>query len=129
MRERRNYIADQYTKGLKDLSGFYLHPIEANVRHAWHLYILTLDTEKMSICRDRVIDELRARDIGCAVHFIPLHFHSYYQRVWGYAPGQFPVAERHFARCISLPIYPGMSNGDVDRVMEALCDIHRKFRR
>ena len=79
--------------------------------------------------RDQVIEELRQRGIGTSVHFIPLHLHPYYQRIWGYRPGDFPVAEAYFDRCISLPIYPRMTNEDVDYVIEALHDIYRRFRR
>jgi perosamine synthetase len=75
-----------------------------------------------------VIEELQQRGIGTAVHFIPLHLHPYYQREWGYRAGQFPVAENYFERCISLPIYPGMTDNDVDRVIESLTDIAQKFR-
>jgi len=76
-----------------------------------------------------VIEELRQRGIGTSVHFIPLHLHPYYQRVWGYRGGEFPVAEDYFDRCISLPIYPGMTNEDVQYVIEALRDISKQFRR
>jgi dTDP-4-amino-4,6-dideoxygalactose transaminase len=93
------------------------------------LYVILIEPSVLRIHRDQVIEELRGRGIGTAVHFIPLHLHPYYQRVWGYRPGGFPVAENYFGECISLPIYPGMSDGDVDRVVESLNDIASKFRR
>jgi len=61
------------------------------------------------------------------VHFIPLHLHTYYQKEWGYRRGDFPVSERYLDRCISLPIYPRMNDGDVDRVVENLAEIAGKF--
>jgi len=76
-----------------------------------------------------VIEELRQRGIGTSVHFIPLHLHPYYQRRWGYRNGQFPVSEYYFERCISLPLYPRMTDDDGDRVIQALRDIAREFRK
>ena len=129
MRHRRSRIAARYTAGLRDLSAFRLPTVEPNVQHAWHLYVVLIDPDQLRLSRDEVMDQLRDRGIGCAVHFIPLHFHSYYKQEWGYALGQFPVAERYFTRCISLPIYPSMTDTDVDRVIEALVDLHDTFSR
>ena len=76
-----------------------------------------------------MIEELRRRGIGTGVHFIPLHLQPYYQRAWRYRVGDFPTAEEYFERCISLPIYPGMTEGDVERVITELRDIAAKFRK
>jgi dTDP-4-amino-4,6-dideoxygalactose transaminase len=72
------------------------------------------------MARDEFILKLRERNIGTSVHFIPLHLHSYYQRVHGYKKGDFPVAERIYEREISLPLYAGMSEQDVDDVIDAV---------
>jgi dTDP-4-amino-4,6-dideoxygalactose transaminase len=61
--------------------------------------------------------------IGASVHFIPLHLHPHYQQRYGYKPGDFPMAETIFERSISLPIWPGMTDGDVDRVTTTLLEI------
>jgi len=103
--------------------------VAQDVQHAWHLYVVLVKPSLIGIHRDQVIEELRERGIGTSVHFIPLHLHPYYQRTWGYQPGQFPVAEDYFDRCISLPIYPSMTDEDVNHVIEALQDISIKFRR
>ena len=70
-----------------------------------------------------MIEALRAEGIGTSVHFIPLHLHPYYRRRWGSTPEDHPVATREFDRVISLPIWPGMTQADVDRVVEALSSI------
>ncbi len=88
--------------------------------HAWHLYIVRLALDRLAIDRARVLEMLGGRGIGASVHFIPLHLHPYYRRRWGYAPGDLPIAAAEFERVISLPIWPGMSIADVDRVVEAL---------
>ena len=129
MWRRRVAIAERYNQALPSLDAYRIPQVASEIQHAWHLYVILVEPDVLKIHRDQVIEELRQRGIGTAVHFIPLHLHPYYQRVWGYRPGQFPVAESYFERCISLPIYPGMSDGDVDRVVESLKDIASKFRR
>ena len=129
MTARRKRIADKYTQALRDIPAFRLPQTSSDVQHAWHLYVILIAPEMLRLGRDEIIEELRRRGIGSAVHFIPLHFHSYYRRKWGYAPGQYPVVDHYFERCLSLPIYPGMTDVDVERVIEALLDIYRKFKK
>jgi len=126
---RRTAIAERYHRGISALDAFRLPQASPQDQHAWHLYVVLVNMDVLQIHRDQVIEELRERGIGTAVHFIPLNLHPYYQRQWGYRAGQFPVAEHYFERCISLPIYPGMKDNDVDRVIESLADIALKFRR
>lgn len=104
-------------------------PRRAGDRHAWHLYVIRLELEALAIDRAEVIRRLAAEGISASVHFIPLHLHPYYQRTFGYGPGDFPVAERLYERSISLPIWPGMTEAQVDRVAAALlaiCDDARR---
>lgn len=92
-------------------------------RHAWHLYSVRLAVEELSIDRAEVIRRLGEAGIGTSVHFIPLHLHPHYQQRYGYAPGDFPMAERLFERSISLPIWPGMTDAQVDRVTSTVLDV------
>jgi dTDP-4-amino-4,6-dideoxygalactose transaminase len=126
---RRVAIAERYKQALTSFEGFQLPLVKPDIQHAWHLFTVLVDSDVLRIHRDQVIEELRQRGIGTSVHFIPLHLHPYYQQKWGYQPGQFPHAERHFERCLSLPIYPRMTDEDVDYVIESLSDIAAKFRR
>jgi dTDP-4-amino-4,6-dideoxygalactose transaminase len=129
MWRRRAAIAEKYTRALASFEGFQVPDVQPNIQHAWHLFVILVDPDLLRIHRNQVIEELRHRGIGTSVHFIPLHLHPYYQQRWGYRPGQFPHAERHFERCLSLPIYPRMADEDVDYVIESLKDIAAKFRR
>jgi perosamine synthetase len=129
MWRRRVEIAQKYDSALASLEAYRTPLVAQDVQHAWHLYVVLMKPSVIGIHRDQVIEELRERGIGTSVHFIPLHLHPYYQRTWGYHPGQFPVAEDYFDRCISLPIYPSMTDEDVNHVIEALQDISIKFRR
>jgi dTDP-4-amino-4,6-dideoxygalactose transaminase len=90
--------------------------------------VVQVNSDALTISRDRVIEELRQRGIGTSVHFIPLHLHPLYQRM-GYRPGQFPQAEAHFERALSLPLYPGMTGEETAQVVGALHEIAREFRR
>jgi len=129
MWRRRVAIAQKYDKALASFETYRTPKVAEGVQNAWHLYVILVQRSALRIQRDRVMEELRQRGIGTSVHFIPLHLHPYYQRTWGYRPGEFPVAEDYFDRCISLPIYPGMTDEDLHRVIEALHDISLKFRR
>ncbi len=91
--------------------------------HAWHLYVIGVRADRLRIGRDAFIEELRARGIGTSVHFIPIHHHPYYRERYGWAPGDFPVADEAFETMISLPLYTRMSAEAVDRVADAVADI------
>jgi dTDP-4-amino-4,6-dideoxygalactose transaminase len=121
-------LAERYNRALASLDAFEIPHVPDYVTNAWHLYVLQVKPGALRIGRDRVIEELKSRGIGTSVHFIPLHLHSLYQRL-GYRDGQFPNAEARFNGAISLPLYPDMTDDDSDRVIEALRDIAREFRR
>ena len=88
--------------------------------HAWHLYVVRLDLARLRVDRGEIIDRLKDLGIGTSVHFIPLHLHPYYRERWGYRPEDCPVATAEFDRVMSLPIWPGMSDADIDRVVAGL---------
>jgi len=129
MSAARAAIAEKYTLALSSLEAYETPSVPDYGTHAWHLYTLRVNSAALSISRDRVIEELKQRGIGTSVHFIPLHLHPLYQRELGCHHGQFPEAEERFERTLSLPIFPSMTNGDMDRVIEALYEIAREFRK
>ena len=128
-RQLRAALADRYTRELNSFEGFITPAVPSHVEHAWHLYVIQVDENILAIGRDRVIEELKQRGVGTSVHFIPLHMHSLYQQRLGYRNGMFPNAEARFAGAISLPLFPGMSDAEQSRVIFALQDIARQFRR
>ncbi|HUD71670.1 MAG TPA: DegT/DnrJ/EryC1/StrS aminotransferase family protein [Dongiaceae bacterium] len=129
MQRRRLRIAERYHRRLAGEEAFELPATVRGMTHAWHLYVLRLAPEVLRIGRDELIEILRDRGVGTSVHFQPLHLHSYYRRTFGYRPGDFPVTERESARALSLPLYPGLSDGDVDRIADTLLEIARRHRR
>lgn len=126
---RREEIVRQYTEGLSRFEELTLPAARPEVEHAWHLYVIRLNLERLRITRDQFIEELKERRIGTSVHFIPVHLHPYYRDRYGYRPEDFPVASREFQRIISLPLNPRMSDRDVGDVIEAVGEVVAKFRR
>ncbi len=98
-------------------------------RHAWHLYVIKLNLETLTIDRDQIIEELKAQNIGTSVHFIPVHLHPYYRETYGYKHGDYPQAEATFKRIISLPLFPMMSAQDTQDVIEAVQGVVERFRK
>lgn len=129
MRQLRTALAELYTRELNSIEGFSTPEVPDHVGHAWHLYVIQVDSKVLTINRDRVIEELKHRGIGTSVHFIPLHLHSLYQQRLGYREGMFPNAEARFSGSISLPLFPGMTSAEQTRVIVALHDIAQQFRR
>jgi dTDP-4-amino-4,6-dideoxygalactose transaminase len=127
--QARRRIAMLYAKAFADLQGVHVPVWRDDLQHAWHLFVLQLDFAHLKINRNQFIEALREKGIGTSVHFIPLHLHPYYREKFGYKPGDFPSASAVFQRIISLPIYPGMTETDVERVIDGVRDIARKYRR
>jgi dTDP-4-amino-4,6-dideoxygalactose transaminase len=127
MLEKRTKIARAYNAAFSQLPQLQIPYDDAAQQHAWHLYMLRLNLGTLNIDRARFFDELKARNIGASVHFIPLHIHPYYRALYGYTPDDFPVAYREYMREISLPIYSKMDESDVRHVIEAVTDIVNDF--
>jgi len=126
--QRRSAIAARYTAGLAGLplQTPYLHPEST---HAWHLYVIQLKLEDLTIDRNTFIEKMSAAGIGTSVHFIPLHLQKYWRECYHFQPTDFPVAVKVYQRAVSLPIYPCMSDTDVERVImtvrQILTEAHR----
>jgi dTDP-4-amino-4,6-dideoxygalactose transaminase len=122
MRSRREAIAHRYTEALRGVPGLRTPTVAPGVRHAWHLYQIAVTPEAMKRGAEKgrtaLALALREDGIGTSVHFKPLHLFSYYQDRLGVRAGQFPAAERCFEETLSLPIYPDLSDSQVDRVSE-----------
>lgn len=87
---------------------------------SWHLYTLQIDFRALSRSRSEVMHHLREQSIGSQVLYIPVYLQPWYRRTYGYGPGKCPRAEDYYARCLSLPLYPEMSDTDVRRVITAI---------
>ncbi len=121
--ERRAQIVAEYNRRLARLPELVLPKARPEIHHAWHLYPVWLQGEGLRIGRDELIEELKARGIGTSVHFIPIHYHPYYQQTLGLKQGDYPNTDRLFAGLLSLPLFPLMTDGDVARVSDAVEEI------
>jgi perosamine synthetase len=126
---RREAIAAAYNAAFRGLDTCDTPPPARHGIHAWHLYILRLRLDALASGRDEIAQLLTDAGVGISVHFIPLHLHPAYRAAFGYRPGRFPAAEALFARSLSLPIYPAMTDADVARVTEVVVDTLRSQRR
>lgn len=129
MWERRVDIARRYGEAFGSLLELQVPEVMPWAGHAWQLYLLRLNLDRLKISRGQFIEELRARRIGSSVHFIPLHIHPYYREKYGYEPEDFPTAYAQYQRVVSLPIYSKMTDADVEDVVDAVVDIVNSSRR
>lgn len=124
---RRREIAERYSTVFAGLAGVTLPAVRADVSPAWHLYPIRLNLEKLTADRAQVFRALRAENIGVNVHYIPVHRHPYYRDRFGYRGGEYPIAEDAYERLISLPMFHGMSDQDVEDVITAVKKIAVAF--
>jgi len=124
--KRRQKIWDRYNEAFENLPVFLPASVEPETRHAYHLYTLILNIDKLKITRDQFLDEMTKRNIGVGVHYIALHLHPYYQEVYGCKRGNFPNAEWISERTVSLPLSPKLIDEDVEYVIEMVIEIIEK---
>jgi perosamine synthetase len=125
----RNQIAAAYNKAFANLPEIHTPVCEPDLQHAWHLYVIQLELERLKITRDLFIEALKALGIGTSVHFIPLHLHPYYRNSFGYVPDDFSNATEAYQRIISLPIYPRMTEADIGQVINTVDQVIQQHRR
>ena len=126
---RRREIVARYQATFSQIESLECPVERVEVESAWHLYVLRLRPGMLRISRDEFIEELKKRNIGTSVHFIPVHLHPYYRDKYQWKPQDFPVAFENYQRLLSLPLHPGLTDADVRYVIEAVLDVARAFRR
>ncbi len=126
---RRRAIAASYTAAFREIHGLIPPAVRPEANPAWHLYPIRLDLNLLTADRAQIFRALRAENIGVNVHYIPVHLHPYYRDRFGYKGGDFPVAEGAYAQLISLPMFHGMSDHDVDDVVSAVSKVLRHYKR
>lgn len=126
---RRQEIAARYTVAFAHLAEITLPAVRAGVKPAWHLYPIRLNLEMLNADRNEIFRALRAENIGVNVHYIPVHYHPYYRDRFGYRGGEYPVAEDAYERLISLPMFHGMTERDVEDVIRAVLKVLNHYAR
>ena len=123
LQAKRDEIAAAYHAAFAGHPALIVPVARDHVRHVWHLYPIRLRQEALKINRAAFIKEMQAQKIGTSVHFIPVHLHPYYRDAFGYKRGDFPVAEAAYDSLVSLPIYPKMTDTDIQDVIDAVLEI------
>jgi UDP-4-amino-4,6-dideoxy-N-acetyl-beta-L-altrosamine transaminase len=116
---RRRKIVKKYNNEFKDVDGLIIPEQLENTNSAWHIYVLQLELEKLTADRKQIFEALREKNLGVNVHYIPVYFHPYYQSL-GYEKGICPKAERLYERIITIPLYPKMTDQQVNEVIKRI---------
>jgi dTDP-4-amino-4,6-dideoxygalactose transaminase len=127
--EARRRIAERYDKAFANLAEIQVPVRVPEIQHAWHLYVIQLELERLRMNRHEFIERLKKEGVGTSVHFIPLHLHPYYRDRFGYKPSDFPNASAVFERIVSLPIYPNMTEANVRDVIVAVRKLIQEYQR
>ncbi len=129
MRRERETIALQYYSALAGVAQIELPAQAENRIHSWHLFAIKLRLKCLTINRDEFMEQLKRAGVGCSVHWRPLHLHPYYQKTFGWRAKEFPVASVIWKRLVSLPIFPGMVNREIEHVVatvKRICARHAR---
>ena len=121
--QRRREIASAYNDAFSQSPLLTIPFQEADRQSAWHLYMLRLNLDKMTKTRRQVFDDLRSSGIGVHVHYIPVHLLTYYRDRYGHGRGDFPEAESYYDSALTIPMFPAMTDDEVDRVISTVIEV------
>ena len=124
---RRQEIARRYDTAFADVSEIEPLDVRKDLTHAYHLYVVRHKLEKLQVERAKIFAAIRAAGIGVNVHYIPVHLHPFYRNRFSTGPGMCPVAEATYERILSLPLYHGMTDDDVDTVIQSVSNVIRTY--
>jgi perosamine synthetase len=120
MRRKRERIVAAYRDALSGVEEIELPVEDSNRIHSWHLFPIRLRLTRLTIDRNEFIQELAQSGVGSSVHWRPLHLHPYYQESFGWLPEDCPVATETWARLVSLPLFPGMREEEIEHVIHTV---------
>jgi perosamine synthetase len=118
--KKREHVAQMYNERLQGVKGVRIPYVAPHVKISWFVYVIRLGEEYTQADRDRILQGLRARGIGCSNYFSPIHLQPFYRELFGYKPGDFPVTESVAARTIALPFYNNLTEAQIDYVVSHL---------
>jgi perosamine synthetase len=126
---RRQAIAQRYDEAFAELPLVRPLAVRPDVSHAYHLYVVRLATELLGADRSTIFADLREEGVGVQVHYIPVYLHPFYRSRFGYGPGLCPAAEAAYDQILSLPMFPGMGDDDVETVIAAVDKVTARYAR
>ena len=127
--QRRLHIVSQYQKGMSGIKGLILPQHTSGKVHAWHLYVIRVIPELWRLTRNELIEKINEKGIGTSVHYIPVHMHSYYEKKYGFNPEDFPIAKQLSESVITLPLYPGMTEKQIEYVTSTINTLWKEYRK
>jgi dTDP-4-amino-4,6-dideoxygalactose transaminase len=125
---RRRYV-DRYNQAFSEVPELGLLHTKTGIKHAYHLYPILFNLEVLNADRDVLMNAIQAENVGIGIHFRAIHLHPYYRETFGFSPGTLPIAEDASQRLLSLPLYPKMSEQDVEDVIAVVKKVVRAFRK
>ena len=125
--ELRKNIVKRYLTGLENNEGIILPDYTKNDGNAWHLFVIQIKSNSWRINRNEIIDKLVEKGIGVSVHYKPIHMLDYYHRKFEFKSNDFPRSKALFDSVISLPLYPNLSDNEIDYIVATLNDLHTQY--
>ena len=118
--QKRNEIAKRYDESFSSNEMLNIPKIHSFVDHAYHLYPLQIDFEKLPFTKSLFFEKMKHAGINLQVHYIPVHLQPFYKKKYGYNAGDYPIAERFYDRAVSIPLYPSLTNEEVNKVVKGI---------
>ena len=125
--QRRREIVKRYNEAFKNIDEIITPYEKPEVKSGWHIYVIRLSLDKLKATRREIFEALRAENIGVQVHYIPVYYHPYYKKL-GYQKGICPKAEKYYEEAITLPVFPGMKDEDIEDVIKGLKKVINYYR-
>ncbi|GHT87687.1 UDP-4-amino-4,6-dideoxy-N-acetyl-beta-L-altrosamine transaminase [Spirochaetia bacterium] len=123
-KQRRREVVKKYNTAFVDIPHVIIPYEEKSVDSCFHLYVLQIDFEKIKKCRKQVMEELKEKGIGTQVHYIPVNSQPYYKEKYGeYKSSEYPISDAYYNKCLSIPLFPKMSEEDVEYVIKEISHI------
>ncbi len=127
--KKRREIAVKYNEAFKDIKEIITPAEKKYVKSAWHIYPIQLCLEKLNVDRKKIFETLQKQGIGVQVHHMLIHLFPFYQKKFGYKKGDFPIAERYYQRALTLPLFPKMTDKEVDKVINVVKKVIKRYQK
>lgn len=127
--KKRRETVIKYNGAFRDIKEIILPTEKSYVKSAWHIYPIQLCLKKLRVNRRKIFDELRKAGIGAQVHYIPVHLHPFYKKKFGHKKGNFPIAEKYYQGAITLPLFPKMTQKEIEYVIKTVKKIINDYKK
>jgi dTDP-4-amino-4,6-dideoxygalactose transaminase len=122
-KEARRQIIEIYNKVLSGIDGLILPFERKGLDSCFHLYVIKIDFKRLGKSRGKIMEELKGKGVLTQVHYTPVYTQPYYQKEFGYKGGNFPRTEAYYEQCLSIPLYPTMTDVEIQTVINAIKDV------